>query len=307
MKNCTSNGSVESYRAVLALNNRGVSLLELHLYREAMDTFTKAFAFFNNSGLSVPVGEKNRTSSESLVSSEGRSMDVEKMNNILTKTSMLLVKAKTSSSTSYCERKTTELSNLRVVSLDSENKVNHEIVDAALTSQFDTDIHIIRMDDQNGHSDPDDCGYYLESSILLFNLATACYCYASTLLSPENRQRRKGEKCKTVARNILDKSKFLYLMAIPPMSFDTCDESNITDSSEFVKCTLLSILSYHGLLQVVKIEASISTSMSFTNINERQKYYRLIGDQRHKLSSCNILSRVQYQQENEAIISAAAA
>lgn len=267
----------------IALNNVGVTLLQRRCYREAMAVFNDSFSLMQLLLENDP--NNNKSTNTVLNNNEDYSLD-SIANEFLQSASTMLVKSSSSSSTATSKK---DIDNFKLNVLCTNrynNNSNILLKDAAHVSPTSFTGYALRIDnDNNVESIADLCdnnknSIQLESAIVLFNMGTACRCYAyevsnftssvktSTSSSSSNKSMLK--KINDIYEKGLKLSSASYDIIIKLMN----NETNIYDAK------------YQGLLIMMILQNLIHiTSQCNNNIELSREYYRRLGDIRFELLS----------------------
>lgn len=253
--------NAQKYKAAIELNNRGVCLLDLQCYREAVDTFNHAFSLLRASATSARNAAVGSSSSPNIVSPPPPSaMGPEMINTVLALTMKQLIEGKVSKSS---KQKCDEYFHFTIVTDDKT--VNRAMVEAAHSSPSNHDVYSIRIDDMDGQCDLEEANFHMESAIILFNLATACRGYASIALQKNNRSR---------SEKLLSRSRLLYQLVLKVLN-----EGETKKVSEMARFLLVSMMALQGLMQL---------SLALHCIAEGTQYYIKLGEFRSEFSDLDI-------------------
>jgi hypothetical protein len=203
------------YNTSLVLNNRGVQLLEMQSYRDAITAFKVAF-----SSIKLTISNNVPTTND-------------EYDNCISK-------ALNDTSIKLSQLKESMQSNIKVknplVVLTDDRSLNVDLIETSLSiSRQHSKTIIIRIDDMDGHCHIDHSSLPLESATILFNLATAYLAYTS-----QYKSKRKKEKGRERAYSMYSAAMSILLEV---------DASNY-EETQHVRLLLFKMIFLQGILQV---------------------------------------------------------
>jgi hypothetical protein len=203
------------YNEALVLNNRGVQLLEMQSYRDAITALKVAFS-----------------SIKSTISSNAPTTNDEQDNCIskaLNDTSIQLSQIKESMPSSRITQRNP------IVVLTDDRSLNGDLIETSLSISYQHSHTCIRIDDMDGHCDIDQSNLLLESAIILFNLATAYLAYSS--------------QYKTERKQVKGRERAYSLYSVAMSILLEVDTSNY-EETQHIRLALFKMIVLQGLLQV---------------------------------------------------------
>jgi hypothetical protein len=219
----------QMYRSSLVLNNRGVQLLEMQSYRDAIVAFNNALTFIK--------GCYNDSSTDPI--------DEECINKALNDTSSQLTQVKQQQQTSKTQQNS-------IVVVTEDRSLNTELISIAMaTCQTSNMKTCIRIDDMDGHCEIDDSNLMIESAIIVYNLATAYHAFST----------QKSKKSKSgKATEVIEHAHTLYNVAMSILS--EVDTSEYEDA-QYLRLAIFKMIIVQGQLQVAILSGRVEEGRKF--------------------------------------------
>lgn len=184
--------SLFAYKAAIALNNIGTTLLNRGCYSDALNSFQNAFALMNSS---FEANNVKRSSSLSIFREEKQSASGSTESRSLAQDMLQKVSMKLAHSTKVMQQKSMhEHSDVVRPNILTAEKSSDSILDLIHLSPSAEECYVFRIDDDNV-CDFDEAtyvsDYLMEITIILNNMGTLYRCSASGVKSSKSKKLRK--------------------------------------------------------------------------------------------------------------------